>query len=127
MKNTKLTVLYRDADNYKAINQFILEGRMTEAQFNKLAGEGEDFVANELGLKNPALQFSGYDSFPNVETDHGVNTLEEVEMGFNHVKQHCFTDELPTTDMTVEQFVAAYVESAKDYDAEFQRLCEEAA
>lgn len=125
--NTQLTILYRDADNYKATEPFILKGRMTEKLFNQLVEEGEDFVANELGLKNPALQFSGYDFFPNVETDHGVNTLEEVEMGFDYVKQYCFTNKPPTTGMTVEKFVEAYISSAKDYDAEFKRLCEKAA
>ena len=65
--NTKITYLYRDADNYRVHNECVIEGEFTEQQIDKImecCDEGEYFIPQQVGM--PERKFDEYDT----EADH---------------------------------------------------------
>lgn len=60
--NTKVTYLYRDADNYKVWNQHVVRGTLTDAQIAEILetrSDREYFKPNDVGL--PEKRFDDYD------------------------------------------------------------------
>lgn len=56
--NTKIEYLYRDASNYKKINQVIVSGTFDEAQKESIQdclSEGEYFIPRQVGF--PEMRF----------------------------------------------------------------------
>ncbi len=129
-ENTALTIQYRDGANYKTRSTIVLEGRLTPDLFQRLKAsldEGEYFVPQQIGLKNPALNFLEHDGFPNADLDHGWCELEEAESDFSDLYPSCLTDSPATSGITVEAFVKACESTSWDPDAELKRLAEIAA
>ena len=65
--NTKISYLYRDADNYKVHNECVIEGELTEQQIETImdcCDCGEHFIPGQVGM--PERKFDEYDS----EADH---------------------------------------------------------
>ena len=65
--NTKISYLYRDADNYKVHNECVIEGGLTEQQIETImdcCDCGEYFIPGQVGM--PERKFDEYDS----EADH---------------------------------------------------------
>lgn len=61
-KNTKISYLYRDADNYKVYNECVIEGTLSEEQKKTILGcldEGQYFIPGMVGM--PAKQFDQWD------------------------------------------------------------------
>lgn len=92
--NTKISYLYRDADNYKVHNECIIEGKLTEQQIEKIMGccdEGEYFIPHQVGL--PERKFDEYDT----EADHCWFELDRA--GFEQ------TDRPADISLTAQQLV----------------------
>jgi len=99
MKNTKINYLYRDADNYKAYNECIVAGEITQQQIDAIIGsleDGEYFIPRLVGL--PEKKFDTYDP----QVDHPFFELNED--GFEH------TDLPATLGLTVPELVDAFVQ-----------------
>ncbi len=65
--NTKISYLYRDANNYKVHNECVIEGELTEQQIETImdcCDCGEYFIPGQVGM--PERKFDEYDS----EADH---------------------------------------------------------
>lgn len=65
--NTKISYLYRDADNYKVYNECVIEGELTEQQIETImdcCDCGEYFIPGQVGM--PECKFDECDS----EADH---------------------------------------------------------
>lgn len=65
--NTKISYLYRDADNYKVHNECIVRGKISEKQIKKIldcCDMGEYFIPSQVGM--PERKFDDYDA----EADH---------------------------------------------------------
>lgn len=102
-KNTKMTFMYRDADNYKSFSDVILSGTMSDDDLKAIKenlDRGMFFIPHQLGLPTPAEQMQGYDGFPNDELDHGWTTFPDVK----NVSEF-ETYEPPTHDMPIKVFV----------------------
>ena len=65
--NTKISYLYRDADNYKVYNECIVQGEISEEKNKQIldcCDMGEYFIPRQVGL--PERKFDKYDT----EVDH---------------------------------------------------------
>ena len=65
--NTKISYLYRDADNYKRYNECIIAGALSAKQIRAIldcCDKGEYFIPRHVGL--PEHRFDTYDS----QADH---------------------------------------------------------
>ena len=66
--NTKISYLYRDADNYKRYNECIVAGTLSANQICTIldcCDMGEYFIPGQVGL--PERRFDPYDP----QADHG--------------------------------------------------------
>ena len=94
--NTRISYLYRDADNYKVLTSCVVEGEVTEEQKKTILSTLDDgcyFIPEVVGL--PAERFGSH-----TESDHVW--MELYEDGFQLVA----TD--VTVDLTIEQVTAAF-------------------
>lgn len=60
--NTKITYMYRDADNFKTYNTVILSGMLTEAGLLQISSKfemGEDFIPSQVGLPDLQITLGG--------------------------------------------------------------------
>lgn len=126
--NTILRLMYRDASNYKASQDVVVAGAITEAQIAAIAAklqDGEFFIANQVGLPTPSFQFCGKDGWPSDELDHVFTTLTAFSDGKPAVEDF-LTDLEPTEGMTVPELVARFeaIESAESWGvvAEWNRM-----
>lgn len=104
MANTKITYLYRDADNYKVLNTAIVSGELTHKEIEEICAALEDkqyFIPHQVGL--PETRFDDV-----TEADHPWFELEEQD--FEE------TDEDPTVDITTEELYSAFMEAAGSWD-----------
>ena len=72
--NTKISYLYRDADNYKKVNECVIAGTLTTEQICTIkdcCDMGEYFIPRQVGLLE--RRFDDYDS----EIDHCWFELNE--------------------------------------------------
>lgn len=95
--NTKISYLYRDADNYKAYNECVIPGIITKEQQKRILGsldEGEYFIPSLVGL--PEKKFDKYDP----EADHPF-----FELGPHSFEE---TSAEPTVDITPEELAKAF-------------------
>lgn len=92
--NTRISYLYRDADNYKVQNSVVICGDMTEEQQKKIIDcldASEYFVPSQVGM--PEKKF-GCDT----EADHAWFEWQGVEE----------TEQEPTLDITAEELVKKF-------------------
>lgn len=124
--NTKITILYRDGHNYKNSTSYILNGLMSESDWDLLNNSMIEgfFVPNELGLNNPAFHVSNEPDFPNKDIDHGWCAISAVDDGLSYGE---FINDAQTKDQSTCKFDAhtfckAVAESPKDASAEWTRM-----
>lgn len=67
MKNTRISYLYRDANNNKRHGDVVIEGELTFEQLQPYLDEGEYFAPEDVGLPHPGTRFAG--GFP-IVSDH---------------------------------------------------------
>ncbi len=92
--NTKISYLYRDADNYKFHNECVVQGEISEMQIQKIldcCDMGEYFIPSQVGM--PERKFDEYDT----EADHCWFELNKD--GFE------YTDQLADVSLTAQQLV----------------------
>lgn len=116
-KSTKVSYLYRDADNYKVHNEVVLAGEISEEQIEEIIASlnlGEYFIPGMVGL--PAERFSTYDP----EADH-----DWFELGYESFES---TEQRPTVPMSVEELVDAFRSIRGDWgdghDGDCSQNCE---
>ena len=117
MQNTKISYMYRDASNYKVHEEVILEGTMTEEQWQKIREhlyDGEFFIPDVLGMEGLQWKLGEYDE----EEDHCYHELTGYEPTD---KRSC-----GTSVQTVEKFVETFLSmDQKKWEAEAYRKTEE--
>ena len=101
--NTKITYLYRDACNYKQLNEVIVNGHLTEEQQYKIINcldSKEYFIPRQVGF--PEIRFEKFDpetdtcwfeldnsSFQDTSEEQTINmTPEDVVKQFEAAKGH---------------------------------------
>ena len=95
--NTRISYLYRDADNYKMQNSCVIMGVITEAQIPEIISCldcGEYFIPRQVGL--PEKRFDRFDE----EADHCWFELSAD--GFE------VTENVSNIDMTVSQLLELF-------------------
>ncbi len=120
--NTKLTLSYRDAANYKTALQVVLRGAITQEQVQCLVeklDEGQFLIAAQVGLPTPSENFRGKDGWPNDELDHPYTQVFEAQ----ELAQNLHTSDEPTIDLSVDELVKRVCAvQGWDEDAEWTRL-----
>lgn len=96
-KNTRIKYLYRDASNYKNINEVVVSGVFSEIQIKDILDcryDGESFIPEQIGW--PLIR--GWD-------------VNEDDHPFADIDIDCFeeTDDEPTIDMTAEETFQAFL------------------
>lgn len=126
--NTELSLMYRDADNYKAHMTVVLAGVITDEQLAAIKPKLFDhyfIIAEQVGLPTPSFQFCGYDNWPNEDCDHVYTTWGDFEDGIPKAVD-MLTDSEPTIELTVEQLVANILAVEEwDVEKEWQRMLNE--
>jgi len=105
--NTRMEYLYRDASNYKSLNQVIVAGVITEEQKKAIQSTLEDgmyFIPEQIGLD----LYRGWDV---TEDDHPYCELD-VEKDFFE------TNDAPDNEaFTADDLVAAFKATGGRWDA----------
>lgn len=112
--NTKIEYMYRDASNYKAFRNEVLEGVLTPKQIAaiKQAAEPDGFIPSQVGLDNLQGELMGYDSnrysddydpFGESGDDHVWHEIDEIAA----------TAEAPTLEMSAKTFYQMFVAAKK--------------
>lgn len=122
LRNTSLTICYRDGGNNKENTDVVISGLITEehiAAIRSHLDDGEYFIANQVGLPTPSEKFAKKYDFPLEDSDHVFSTL---------FYDGCTADEMhthaePTLEMSVEDLVEMF-RNVKSWDeaAEWHRL-----
>ena len=111
--NTKITLKYVDADNYKQQIDYVLKGEITDKQLNEIVEyleDGECIIAEQIGLPTPALLFAENYDFP-TEDDHVFTTIQEFQSGVPEASS-LLTEEPPTDpNYTVDVFCNKIIEA----------------
>ncbi len=89
--NTKIVYLYRDACNYKAWHEVVVQGEVDAADLFLCLKDGEFFIPSEVGLQD--LQAPVF-----TEYDHIWHALHSVE----------FTDETENISITADCLRSAF-------------------
>lgn len=103
--NTKITYLYRDADNYKQLNEVIVNGRLTEEQKRKIIScldSKEYFIPHQVDF--PESRFG------KIDLERDTCWFELDESSFKD------TSEEQTLDMTPEDVVKQFEAAAGNWD-----------
>lgn len=101
--NTKITYLYRDADNYHQVHQVIVSGEITDELKDEILDnryEDESFVPDYF--MDWPWGIDGYE--PNDETDHPMCEIDEDDFEL--------TDEEPTVPQSIETVAAMFRDCA---------------
>lgn len=100
--NTKISYLYRDADNYKVYNECIVPGVLTQEQEEAILDsrhDGEWFIPSLVGLPGKDFTSLGYDY--DEEVDHPWFELDDD--GFQK------TTASPTVSVTAQELAGAFL------------------
>lgn len=129
--NTKLNLLYRDANNYKTYHVEVLPGAITEDQLRVVSAkldEGIFLIAEQVGLPTPSFLAVGTAGWPSKRDDHVFTTLADFEEALENGDDlpdiaSMLTDEPATLAMDVATFVARLVAvTAWDAKTEWARM-----
>ena len=123
--NTKLTIQYTDASNYKTLTTVILAGKLTAEHVGTIRAnldEGRFIIAHQLGLPSPLDNFVekfGLDE----EDDHVWSHLPDLDAGELDLER-LYTDEQPTVRLSVDDLAAKIDGIEWNVDAEWARVFE---
>lgn len=101
-RNTKISYLYRDAENNHVHNECVVEGCITEEMKSSILScldMAEYFIPSQVGMPERTFVDEGYDYDASV--DHPWFELEED--GFEE------TEDAPTIDKTAQELVDAFL------------------
>lgn len=80
--NTLISWMYRDASNYKACREQVLEGSLTSEEKDEIRNALEDglyFVPGQIGLDDLQDDFGGCESYWDPDQDHVYHELTGLE------------------------------------------------
>lgn len=82
--NTRIGYRYRDASNYKAYNEVIVEGVVTLKQIQPFLHDGEFFIPDAVGLRELQSELT---SFPSVDDHvwHEIDVIEATDEESNYI------------------------------------------
>lgn len=103
--NTRISLLYRDASNYKSSKDVVIAGRLSPDQFASMGAtlsDGEFLIPSQVGLPDIQSELSGSWG----DDDHVFHTIDGIEL----------TDDAPTVEQTVEGMIASWPKSDRDWD-----------
>ena len=103
--NTKISYMYRDADNYKIYHSEVLSGEISQQQIEEITAclnDGEYFIPHQVGLAEKR-----FDTI--TESDHPWFELHP-ECDFSH------THENPTIDLSVCKLVDRFKKAKGHWD-----------
>ena len=109
--NTKISYLYRDADNYKQHNECVIAGTLTAEQTRTIkdcCDMGEYFIPRQVGL--PERRFDRYDP----AVDHCWFELDEDSFSE--------TIEPPTVALTATELVNRFEECRNNWQEDAPRM-----
>lgn len=101
--NTKITYLYRDADNYHQSHFVVVEGEITSEMENEILDsryDGDSFSPD--CFEGWPWGIDGYE--PNIETDHPMCEIDEYSFEL--------TDDEPTVPQDIDTVSAIFVDCA---------------
>lgn len=105
--NTKISYMYRDADNYKTFRDEVLSGEITQKQKDEITEclhDEEFFIPHQVGL--PEVRFEQV-----TESDHAW-------FEFHPEEDVTLTNQDPTIDMTVDELVEKFQAAKGNWDEE---------
>ena len=102
MPNTKVSYMYRDADNWKSYAEVVVEGVVSIEDIAEYLDGGTYFCPADVGLGHPGADLS---NFPHVTADHCWCELEEEDLEE--------TTDAPTDGLTAENLVEAFREASE--------------
>lgn len=103
MKNTKFSYLYRDASNYKAFRELVLEGKLTRKDIQDVLEDGANFIPEQVGLPELQAELGQYGAeFPS-EDDHVWHEIDSIAE----------TDEEPNFELTAKQVKQLFLDVKK--------------
>lgn len=126
--NTKINLMYRDGDNYKAYKEVVLAGAITAPQIASIKSkldDGEYLIANQVGLPTPREELIGKYGFDE-HTDHVYTTMSDFFDGVPTVES-MLTDDAPTEDFSIDELAARFkAVGTWDVSSEWDRMLEAA-
>ena len=103
-KNTRLTYLYRDASNYKAVTDVVVKGRLTNKQKDKIMEsllDGEYFIPEQLGL-------------PITRPDDKITDDDHCYCEIDEDDSFELTNDEPTKDISIAQLATMFANAGKE-------------
>ena len=88
--NTKISYMYRDASNYKAHREIVVEGELSLSEIEGVLEDGENFIPYQVGVEELQEELT---SFPS-EDDHVWHELVAVEATSNEPTEVISAEEL---------------------------------
>ena len=106
--NTRISYMYRDANNYKVSTHVILEGELSKSQIKKMLDltKGGDFIPSQVDLDDLQDGLQCYDSKDWGE-DHCWHEIEEDSFSL--------TNDAPTTQMTAKELYNNWIETKGEW------------
>ena len=101
--NTKMNYLYRDGANYKAHNEIIVKGEITEEQISRIIASltmGDSFIPEQI----------------NLPIERPSDELTSEDHCYCELTEDCFelTGDEETESLTCEELVQLFEKAAKD-------------
>ncbi|WP_425953111.1 hypothetical protein [Ralstonia pseudosolanacearum] len=125
-ENTKLELVYCDADNCQVRETVVLSGVLSQVEIVMLARklqEGDKIIAHQVGLPTPSLQQRGNGDWPNEKIDHVFTTLEAFEGGAVPHMEDLLTLEPPTHELSIKDLYQSLLDvKGWDVASEWGRL-----
>ena len=94
--NTRIGYRYRDASNYKAYDEIVVEGVVTREQLAPFLEDGDSFIPDQVNMRELQDELT---SFPS-EDDHVWHELDVVEP----------TDDEPNHEDSAEELLKRFSE-----------------
>ncbi len=113
MKNTKVTYIYRDVNNFKAMSEVVFEGTVPEERIQEIFGLNEliEFIPEEVGLTRLKLSSAS-----------GLLTEDDVALHELWLKDICETDDEPTDTRTFDEFLDAIKQAPRNEVEAFRAM-----
>jgi len=121
--NTKLELMYRDADNYKTYQTVILKGEISDLQIQTIKKnliDDEFIVAEQVGLPTPSELFAKDFKFP-TDSDHIYTVLVAFDDRTPNVES-LLSEREATIELSINRFVEKISSVEWDELKEMDRL-----
>ena len=109
MENTRINLMYRDADNYKVHGQAVFAGKITQDQIKSVSEVleyGSKIIARQVGLVSLWESLVEDGKKLTEESDHVYTELSDFSYAENYIPDasKMWTDEAPTDGRHIDEF-----------------------